>query len=106
MRIATRIVDWFSIPYSLYLLLKNSDISWKVKLKSGLILAALFFYILDPMDLIPDIAPVLGWLDDIATIAMAVARKFVPEINVVEIRQKAKASTRRLSLSLNQPFVS
>ena len=100
MRIASRIIDWFSIPYTLYLLLKNPDTSWKSKLKAGLILAALFFYLLDPVDIIPDVVPVLGWLDDIAIIYVAktVSRKVVPEINVDGIRQKARASTRRILL--------
>ncbi len=98
MRIATRIVDWFSIPYSLYLLIKAPDTSWKAKLKAGTILAVLFFYLLDPIDIIPDVVPILGWLDDVVIIhiANAVAGKVVPEINVTAIRQKARASTRRI----------
>ncbi|MBD3281389.1 DUF1232 domain-containing protein [Candidatus Uhrbacteria bacterium] len=44
---------------------KNAD--WKPKL--GVALAVL--YLIWPADLIPDLAPLLGWLDDIGITAMA-----------------------------------
>jgi uncharacterized membrane protein YkvA (DUF1232 family) len=98
MRIVTRVVDWFATPYSLYLLLRDPGIPWKAKLKAGFILAAAAFYILDPVDLIPDITPVLGWLDDLVIVPlfMLVAGKIVPEIDIAGIRQKAHSTTRRL----------
>lgn len=37
--------------------------------KAGILLAAL--YVVVPTDLIPDIAPVLGWLDDLGMTAVA-----------------------------------
>jgi uncharacterized membrane protein YkvA (DUF1232 family) len=100
MRIMTRIIDWFAAPYSLYLLLRDPHIDWKVKLKAGLILAAVTFYILNPADLIPDFTPVLGWIDDlvIVPLAMALAAKVVPGVNLAEIRQRARAKTRRVML--------
>jgi uncharacterized membrane protein YkvA (DUF1232 family) len=93
-----RLIDWFAFPYSLYLLVNNPDISSKVKLKAGLILAVLVFYFLDPMDLVPDIVPLLGWLDDlvIVPLAMAVTGKVVPEINISDLRKKARSDTRRI----------
>jgi uncharacterized membrane protein YkvA (DUF1232 family) len=98
MRILPRFVDWLATPYSLYLLLRDPNISWRTKLKAGLILAAAAFYILDPIDLIPDVTPVLGWLDDLAIIpvAMALAARVVPEINVAEIRQRARSTSKRI----------
>ena len=98
MKMLPRVVDWFSAPYSLYLLLRDPEISGKTKLKAGLILAAVAFYILNPMDLIPDITPALGWLDDLAIIplAMVAAARLVPEINVAEIRLKARSNTKRI----------
>jgi uncharacterized membrane protein YkvA (DUF1232 family) len=94
----SKLVDWFAFPYSLYLLIKNPDISWKVKLKAGLILAVLVFYFLNPMDVIPDIAPVLGWLDDfvIVPIAMAVTGKVIPEVNLSDLIKKARSDSRRV----------
>jgi len=88
----TRLIDWAALPYSLILLLKNPAISGMAKLKAGLIFSALLLYLLSPADLIPDIAPFLGWLDDVAAIgvAMMVAERAIPEINVRELEQKAR----------------
>ncbi len=88
----TRLIDWSAFPYSLILLLKNPGISGKTKLKAGLIFSALLLYLLSPADLIPDVAPFLGWLDDAAAIgvAMMVAERAVPEINIRELEQKAR----------------
>jgi uncharacterized membrane protein YkvA (DUF1232 family) len=93
-----RVVDWFAFPYSLYLLIKRPHISRKVKLKAALILAILVFYLLDPLDIIPDIVPILGWLDDIVIVplAMVVTRKVVPEINIDDLRKKARSDCRRI----------
>jgi uncharacterized membrane protein YkvA (DUF1232 family) len=98
MKLMTRIIDWFATPYSLYLLVRDPDTGWKVKLKAGLILAAVIFYILEPIDLIPDFIPVLGWVDDlvIVPLAMALAAKVAPEINLAEVRQKARTKTKRV----------
>ena len=67
-------------------------------MKAGLILTLLFFYLLDPIDLIPDFAPVLGWLDDLVAVPIAslVAEKVIPEINITELRQKARADVKRI----------
>ncbi len=48
--------------------LRDPKSDWKPK--AGLILALI--YILWPIDLIPDVAPVLGWLDDAGFTALAV----------------------------------
>jgi uncharacterized membrane protein YkvA (DUF1232 family) len=94
----SKIVDWLAFPYSLYLLIKYPEISWKPKVKAGLILAVLFFYLLDPLDIIPDFIPLLGWLDDllIIPIAMAVTAKVVPEVDIAGLRQKARKFMRRI----------
>jgi uncharacterized membrane protein YkvA (DUF1232 family) len=73
MKILTRIGDWLAFPYSMFLLLKDPAVSARAKVKAGAILLMLFFYLLDPMDVIPDIAPVLGWLDDLVAIPLAMA---------------------------------
>lgn len=98
MRVLTRIVDWFAMPYSLYLVLRDPQLNWKAKLKAGLILVAVAIYILNPMDIIPDVTPFWGWIDDLLVIpaVMAVSAKIIPEVNVAEIRQKARATGRRV----------
>jgi uncharacterized membrane protein YkvA (DUF1232 family) len=106
MRIITRAIDWFSFPYSLILLLKHPEVSWKVKLKAGVIIAAVFFYILDPVDVIPDFTPVLGWLDDvlIVPLAAAVTARLVPEINISELRQKARTDIKHILIWITVLF--
>jgi hypothetical protein len=42
MRILSRIIDRFAFPYSLFLVIKNPDIAGRVKLKAGLVLAAIY----------------------------------------------------------------
>jgi uncharacterized membrane protein YkvA (DUF1232 family) len=98
MKIVTRVVDWFATPYSLYLFLKNPLISWKTKLKAGLVLAAASIYIVNPFDLIPDFSPFLGLLDDLVIVPAIffVAGKITPEVNLAEIRNKARSSTKRV----------
>jgi uncharacterized membrane protein YkvA (DUF1232 family) len=100
MRIVTRIVDWIATPYRLYLLIRDPDIPRKAKIKAALILLGVAFYILNPMDLIPEITPVIGWLDDLLIIpaVMALADKVVPEANIAGIRQKARSTTKRAML--------
>ena len=63
----------------LYYVMKSPDISLKTK---AIIIGALGYLIL-PIDLIPDIMPVVGFTDDAATIAMAleaVATSVTPAI--------------------------
>jgi uncharacterized membrane protein YkvA (DUF1232 family) len=98
MRILSRLIDRLAFPYSLYLLVKNPDISGTVKLKAGLILAAIFLYLLNPIAIIANFIPVLGWLDDllILSIAMVITKKVIPEINLGELMQKSRARTKRI----------
>jgi uncharacterized membrane protein YkvA (DUF1232 family) len=100
MKILSTLIDRLAFPYSLYLLIKNPDISGKVKLKAGLILAAIFFYLLNPIAIIANFIPALGWLDDllILSIAMAITKKIIPEIDLAELRKKARSRTKRILL--------
>jgi uncharacterized membrane protein YkvA (DUF1232 family) len=88
------------MPYSLFLLLRDPLVSWKARLKAGLILAAVAFYILDPMDIVPDFIPFTGWLDDLVIVpaVLAAAGKIVPEVNLAGITHKARSATRRMML--------
>jgi uncharacterized membrane protein YkvA (DUF1232 family) len=98
LRILTKIIDWFATPYSLFLILRNPEISWKSKLKAILILAATGFYILDPWDLVSDFIPFIGWLDDLIILpaGMAIADRIVPEVSLSQIRHKARSTTKRV----------
>lgn len=47
----------------------DKDTDWKPKVA----MAFALIYLLWPLDLIPDLAPILGWLDDIGITALAIA---------------------------------
>jgi uncharacterized membrane protein YkvA (DUF1232 family) len=100
LRILSKIIDWFATPYSLYLILKDKEFSWKTKLKAGLILSAVTFYILDPFDIIPDYIPFIGLLDDLVIIplVMVFASKIVPEVNFTQLRKNARSKAKRVML--------
>ncbi len=62
--------DVLGKAFRLYYVLKNKDVPFSVK---GIIVGALGYLIM-PIDLIPDIVPILGWTDDAAAIALALAQ--------------------------------
>jgi uncharacterized membrane protein YkvA (DUF1232 family) len=57
------------IPYwkSLLSFIADKNTNWKPKV--GVVLAVL--YLIWPIDLIPDLIPIFGWLDDIGITALA-----------------------------------
>lgn len=57
--------DWRGI----YHFLKDTHTNWKPKA----LLVAAIVYLLWPVDLLPDIIPAIGWLDDLGMASLAVA---------------------------------
>lgn len=100
MRIISTIVDWVTTPYTIYLILKDPAISRSVKLRAGISLTIIFAYIISPIDIIPDVIPFAGWLDDlvIVPLGMALVRKITPGIDIIEKRNRAQISIRRILL--------
>ena len=98
MRIISQIADWVTAPYTIYLILKDPAISRSVKLRAVIGLALIFAYIISPIDIIPDFIPMSGWLDDLVVVplGLALVRKITPGIDVVEKRDRAQASVRRM----------
>jgi uncharacterized membrane protein YkvA (DUF1232 family) len=98
MRIISQIVDWVSTPYTIYLILKDPAISRSVKVRAVIGLALIFAYIISPIDIIPDFIPFAGWLDDliIVPLGLALVRKITPGFDVMEKRNRAQASVRRI----------
>jgi len=98
MKILSRIIDWFATPYSLWLVIRDPALSWQSKLKAGLILAGVCFYILDPWDLIPDYIPFIGWIDDLMVIPlmMLAAGKVVPEVKFTQLRNRSRYTAKRV----------
>ncbi|MDD5726525.1 MAG: DUF1232 domain-containing protein [Patescibacteria group bacterium] len=57
--------NWFG----LIRFMRDPKADWKPKAAIGLAV----LYLIWPIDLIPDIAPIIGWLDDIGITALAIA---------------------------------
>ena len=100
MRIISKITDWVTTPYTIYLILKDSAISRSVKLRAVIVLALIFAYIISPIDIIPDFIPLSGWLDDLIVVplGLALVRIITPGIDLVEKRNRAQTSVRRMLL--------
>jgi uncharacterized membrane protein YkvA (DUF1232 family) len=66
-------------------MLRSPEAPWRCKL----IAMAAFAYVISPIDLIPDFALVLGWLDDVAIFAglIALSFKLLPK-NVYDALQR------------------
>jgi uncharacterized membrane protein YkvA (DUF1232 family) len=98
--IISRITDWVTMPYTIYLILKDPAISQAVKLRAVIPLLILFAYIISPIDIIPDYIPLAGWLDDLVVIplGLALVRKITPCIDLMEKRIRAQARVKRILL--------
>ena len=78
--------------YALHLAARDPRTPWYAKLFVTLIVA----YAFSPIDLIPDFIPVLGYLDDLILIplAIALALKLIPPHVLAECRAKAHDAVR------------
>lgn len=100
MSIISRIVDWVTIPYTLFLVFKDGSIPRPTKIRAAAGLVLMFIYIVSPFDIIPDFIPFAGWLDDLLVVPMGFTalRKFTPGFDVVEKRSRAEKNVRRILL--------
>ena len=73
--------------YALYLVARDPRTPWYAKL----LVAGIVAYAFSPIDLIPDFIPVIGYLDDLILLPMAIALalKMVPHSVLVECRARA-----------------
>ena len=96
--IFSRIVDWVTTPYTIYLIIKDPAVSPGVKWRAILGLLAIFAYVVSPIDLIPDYVPFAGWLDDLVVVPVgfALLRLITPDINVEEKRNTAQKGVRKV----------
>jgi len=74
--------------YTLYFAARDPRVPWYAKLLAGGVVA----YALSPIDLIPDPVPILGYLDDLVLIPLAVllVRRMIPDHVLAECRQRAQ----------------
>jgi uncharacterized membrane protein YkvA (DUF1232 family) len=74
--------------YALYLAARDPRVPWYARLLVGGVVA----YALSPLDLIPDVIPVLGYLDDMVLIPLgiALALRLIPPPVLAECRREAQ----------------
>lgn len=74
--------------YAIYLAAKDPRVPWYAKLLAAGVAA----YAFSPIDLIPDLIPILGYLDDLILVFLGIylALKMIPDEVMVECREKAQ----------------
>lgn len=97
MKVFHRIKEWARVirrdAVALYLATRDPRVPWYAKVAAGAIAA----YALSPIDLIPDVIPVLGYLDEVILLPLAIAgvlRLIDPAI-MAELRAKAAGIAKR-----------
>jgi uncharacterized membrane protein YkvA (DUF1232 family) len=74
--------------YALYLAYRDPRVSWYARVFAAIVVG----YAISPVDLIPDVVPVLGYLDDLILVPLgvALATKMIPPQVLAECREKAR----------------
>lgn len=80
---------------ALWLAARDPRVPWHAKLVAGLVAA----YALSPIDLIPDVIPVLGLLDDLILVPLGIllAVRLVPPAVMDELRRRAAQAAKPTS---------
>lgn len=73
--------------YAIYIACKDPRVPWYARLLAGVVVA----YAFSPIDLIPDIIPVIGYLDDLILVPLGIALviKMIPPQVLQDCREKA-----------------
>jgi uncharacterized membrane protein YkvA (DUF1232 family) len=74
--------------YAVYLAYRDPRVPWYARLWAACVVG----YAFSPIDLIPDVVPVLGYLDDLVLVpaGIALALKMIPPAVMAECREKAQ----------------
>lgn len=74
--------------YVIYLACKDSRVPWYAKALAVVVVA----YALSPIDLIPDVIPVLGYLDDLILVPLGIilVRWMIPPVVLADCRAQAE----------------
>ena len=78
---------------TLYYATRDPRTPWYAKVVAGLIVA----YAISPIDLIPDFIPVLGYLDEVILLplALSLAIRLIPEAVLADARVRAERAAER-----------
>jgi uncharacterized membrane protein YkvA (DUF1232 family) len=97
MSVGARLKDWARAikkdVVALYIAARDSRVPWHVKAAA----AAIAAYALSPIDLIPDFIPVLGYLDEVILLPVAIALviRMIPDPLLAEFREEAQRRSER-----------
>ena len=74
--------------YAIYIACKDPRVPWYARVFAGFVVA----YAFSPIDLIPDIIPILGYLDDLILVPLGIilVLKMIPPDVLAECREKAE----------------
>lgn len=80
---------------ALWFAVRDPRVSWPAKAVAGLVVA----YALSPIDLIPDVIPVLGLVDDLLLVPLgvALATRLIPPPLLADLREAASGYRPRAS---------
>jgi uncharacterized membrane protein YkvA (DUF1232 family) len=75
--------------YAIYIACKDPRVPWYARVFAGFVVA----YAFSPIDLIPDLIPILGYLDDLVLVPLGIilVLKMIPPVVLAECREKAEA---------------
>ena len=73
--------------------LRDREASWGSRLFAILVAG----YVIDPIDLIPDVIPIVGWLDDLGLLGVAIwlLRSCLPKALIARAEAKADVALKR-----------
>jgi uncharacterized membrane protein YkvA (DUF1232 family) len=76
--------------YAIYIACKDPRVPWYARLFAGFVVA----YAFSPIDLIPDVIPILGYLDDLVLVPLGIilVLKMIPPAVLAECREKAEVA--------------
>jgi uncharacterized membrane protein YkvA (DUF1232 family) len=79
--------------YAIYLACKDSRTPWYARALAALVVA----YAVSPIDLIPDVIPVIGYLDDLVLVPLGIilVLRMIPPAVLKNCRKQAEAATDR-----------
>lgn len=79
--------------YALYLAYRDPRVSWYARVFAAVVVG----YAFSPIDLIPDVVPILGYLDDLIVVPLGVALaiRMIPPHVLAECRERAREAKDR-----------